>query len=134
MEFIVRKRLYSIIVENLENVCRHSHDYFQATAKRHTVSTIFVVSNNTDHFSVLTGNFILNDKISIVKAKLESVNSMDKDRLQSFYRDKLLQSGEMGGGVGIIEISLKSGAKISYEFKPVDEQVSFFVMQTRLNK
>ena len=134
MDFLTRKRLYSLIVENLENISRHSKDFVTTEGRPESVATIFTVSKNETDFTIVTGNFVTNERIPLISEKIEKVNALEKEDLQELYRQRLLESSDQGGGLGIIDISLKSGAKLSYHFRPVSDHTSFFIMQTTLSK
>lgn len=134
MDFQMKKRFYAVVVECLDNISRHNFaiDGEQLPA-RHT-ATIFTISEYPGHFTIQTGNYIHNKNIPALAARLETVNNLDKEGLKALYREKMLSSPETGGGLGIIDISLRTGCKISFDFKPVNDDISFFVLQTILSK
>ncbi len=134
LDFQVKKRFYAVVVECLDNISRHNMaiEGEQLPAK-HT-STIFTISEYEDHFTIQTGNYIHNKDVQHLATRLEKVNSLDKEGLKALYREKMLESPTGGGGLGIIDMSLRTGCKISYDFKPVNGDISFFVLQTILSK
>lgn len=134
MDFQIKKRFYAVVVECLDNITRHNYALEGEVLPKHNTSTIFTISEHTDHFKIQTGNYIHNNHVAFLSEKLDKVNSLDKEGLKEFYREKLTASPRGGGGLGIIDISLRSGCKISYEFKPVSDNISFFVLQTTVNK
>lgn len=134
MDFQLKKRFYAVVVECLDNISRHNFALEGEDLPAHHNVTIFTISEHPGHFTIQTGNYIHNKDVAALSAKLETVNSLDKDGLKSLYREKMLNSPEGGGGLGIIDISLRTGCKITYDFKPVTNDISFFVLQTILNK
>jgi hypothetical protein len=132
-DYLVKKRLYNIVVECLENIARHSEANSQPDQPRFNVSTIFTIAKTEEGFDIVTGNFIQEESIPAMRERLEKVNSLDKEGLQDMYRNKLIENPPAGGGLGIIDISIKSGCKLSYEFKPVRDGLSFFILQTTVS-
>lgn len=87
-------------------------------------------------YIILTGNHIPTDQIDVLVKKIELVNSLDKKGLQDFYRQTLAKESPLerdNAGLGIIDIALKSGNKLEYEFRPVTKDVSFYIIQARIS-
>ena len=126
---VVKKRIYNVVVECLDNVSRHNFVPGKSDGPLKMYSTIFTLSKHENHYKILTGNYVLNTNIGELTERIEKVNSLDRTGLQSLYREKISERSE-GGGLGIVDISIKSGSKLSYEFKPVTEHLSFFILQT----
>ena len=134
MDFQLKKRFYAVVVECLDNISRHNYALAGEKLPAKHTSTIFTISEHPEYFTIQTGNYIHNNHIPVLTAKLEKVNSLDKDGLKEFYRQKMSESPRGGGGLGIIDMSLRTGCKLSYEFKPSGEDISFFVLQTIVSK
>jgi hypothetical protein len=87
-------------------------------------------------YSIITGNYILNENISALKNRLDEVNSLNKDELKEYYK-KVLNNGEMslkgGGGLGMIDIARKTGEKLEYNFLEIDNKVSFFTLNIKVS-
>jgi hypothetical protein len=134
MDFQLKKRFYAVVVECLDNISRHNYvlegEKFPA---KHT-STIFTISEFDNHFTIQTGNYIHNKHVPLLSQRLEKVNSLDKEGLKALYREKITESPQSGGGLGIIDISIRTGCKISFDFRPVTDDISFFVLQTIVSK
>lgn len=126
----IKKKIYNITVECLDNITRHN---INSDLSGKIPPTIFIFSGDVEHYKIITGNHIHNADISVLTQRIEKANSLDKKGLQDLYRKKMLEKNTFGG-LGIIDIALKSGSKLSYEFKPVSENVSFFIFQTIVKK
>ena len=133
MDFLLKKRFYAVVVECMDNITRHNTAIEQDQLPFKYTSTIFAISSYPDHFKIQTGNYILNSQIQALTERLDKVNSLDKEGLKALYREKISARPE-GGGLGIIDISLRSGCKLSYEFKNISDEVSFFILQTIVSK
>jgi len=134
MDFQLKKRFYAVVVECLDNISRHNMALEGEQLPARHSATIFTISEHEAHFTIQTGNYIHNKDVPALSAKLEKVNSLDKEGLKELYREKMRNSPEGGGGLGLIDMSLRTGCKITYDFKPVTNEISFFVLQTILSK
>lgn len=131
LDFQNKKRFYAVAAECLDNVHRYNH---QMEGANGITKTFFNISDTKDYFIIQTGNYIHSDQMPSLIEKLEKVNSLDRDSLKKLYREKLSESPAKGGGLGIIDISLRTGCKISYEVKPISDNVSFLVLLTSIKK
>ncbi len=58
---------------------------------------------------------------------------MSKDELKEYYkaqRRKSPEEGSKGAGLGFIDMAKKASEPIEFDFKPIDEKVSFFSLKT----
>ena len=124
-----RKRVFHIMVESIQNITRHQ----EVPDSDPTIKAIFSIQKNNSIYYVTTGNLIEHKNVSDLKRKLEKVNSLDKKELSKFYRE-ILSDGKIsakgGAGLGLIEIVRKSGNKLFYDFKKIDDKFSFFYLHT----
>ena len=129
----VKKRVYHIMVECLQNICKHQdkkRDVFTGRAG------IFMISKFDDQYSITSGNLIESKSVDGLKDKLNKINSLDKEDLKELYR-KILEDGEFtkkgGAGLGLMDIARKSGKKLAFDFEPLDHKTSYFYLQTKLD-
>lgn len=132
----VRKKVYNILVECLQNLYHHIGDLEKGThADRNGSnseemrSAIFMIGKQGDRYSIITGNYILKEHERELRERLDNINSMSREELKDHYK-KVLNNGELsdkgGGGLGMIDIARKSGQKLEYSFTPLDQKNSFF--------
>ncbi len=129
-EVASKKKVYKVTVECLENICRHS-DQDQPNQP----SAIFLLGKDEDNYHVISGNYIFNSDIDLLKFSIEEINKLDKEHIKDRYRDVLIQnkiSIKGGAQLGIIDMALKSGNKLEYEFFPTTESVSFFILKIQI--
>lgn len=134
----IKKKVYNVLVECLQNLYHHldvspnSDEEESRVAK----SAIFMIGKNDTEYNIITGNYILTDNIQSLKFKLDKVNSMDKEQLKEYYK-QILSEGEFsskgGGGLGMIDIARKSGQKLNYNFKTIDNTYSFFSLNIKIS-
>ena len=59
------------------------------------------------------------------------MNAMSAEQLRAFYQESLsvAELSEKGGaGLGILDMARKSKMPLEYEFVPIDEHYSFFIL------
>ena len=126
----IKKRVYSILVECLQNITRHQDD---AKNDLPDSNGLFVIQKQEDKYFITTGNMVMNDNIDYIKNLIETINSLEKEELKSYYK-MVLEDGSLsakgGAGLGLIDMALKSGNKLLYQFRPVKDDSSFFYLHT----
>lgn len=129
----IRKRVFFIIVEGLQNVTRH-----QSSDKSDELAGypgLFVVQYKPDGYYITTGNLIKIEDEEIISKQINKINTLDKTELKQ-YSLEVLDEGEFsekgGAGLGLIEIARKSGCKLIYDFEKVNEEFSFFYLHTKI--
>lgn len=126
----MRKKVYNVLVECLQNLYHHNDlpDHDDSDLK--TRSSLFLIGRNDNStYRIITGNYILNTNVDELKEKLEKINGMSKEELKQYYISTLDNesfSDKGGGGLGMIDIARKSGQKFEYAFTLVNETYSFF--------
>lgn len=136
IDIVKQKRLYGIIVECLDNIAKHWVAIDIKKILGRASPPIFMLSRKEKHYYITTGNHIPNSQKEMIAEKIEKVNSLSKKALQEFYRKILSKSAHSpsdNAGLGIIDIALKSGNKLEYDFKPVSQDVSFYVIQAKIS-
>ncbi len=128
----IKKRIYLIMVEGLQNITRHQ----DAIIETDETAAIFIMQKKGDFYFITTGNIIPNIRISNLESQIKKVNSLEGDELKKYYREILTQgkiSDKGGAGLGLIEMARKSGSKLKYRFRKLNNQESFFYLQTGIN-
>ncbi len=125
----VKKKVYFIMVESLQNITRHQNDDLAAPG-------FFIIRRTGNDYYVTSCNTISNNEIELLESKLLEVNSLDQDSLKSHYKDILMHGGisdKGGAGLGLIEMARKSGNKLVYDFEEINDKVSYFFFQTKIS-
>jgi len=125
----VRKRVFHIIIECLQNITKHSDDYDEK--ERHIGNGLFVVGETKEGFYVITGNIVQNHRIQDLRQRIDVLNNSTAEELRGFFI-KQMMNGEIdekgGAGLGLIDIARKSGQKLFYHFVPFDDKSHFFIL------
>jgi len=127
MNITIRKKVYAAMVESLENIYKHQ-DFINDDNAYLPKFSLFADSQN---LSLFVSNSILNHKVTLLKSKLDKVNSLDKDGLKDLYKNTILSgnvSPKGGAGLGIINIAKVSENKINYTFTTISEKYSYFTL------
>jgi hypothetical protein len=127
---LLKKRVLQVVVECIQNIERHAGEFLDAKRK-----ASFLVFKKDNEYMVSFCNHISNSNIDGLKAKIDKINSFTKEELSSFYKTSLREntiSDKGGAGLGLIEISRKSGSKINYVFKKIDDVDSTFSLMVKI--
>jgi hypothetical protein len=99
-------------------------------------SAIVLVVRDANQFIIRTGNYIENRKVSKLKERLNTINSMNSEQLKCFYQERLnisTVSTKGTAGLGMIDIARKSGNKLDFEFLEINDQTSFFCLNVKID-
>ncbi len=128
------KRVYSILVEILENICKHSIcKSYSAINAPCSVS----ISQAPEKVIIIAGNPVSDEKREILAAQLELVNNLDQVALVSFYEDKInrkAKKNERNAGLGFLLMRIKSGNRIEYAFSKIEGNIWYFTVKIYINK
>ncbi|TAJ15291.1 hypothetical protein DMA11_02485 [Marinilabiliaceae bacterium JC017] len=130
----VQRKVFQVMVECLQNISKHADSICEEEEDRRG---IVMVSHGEESYNIITGNVIKNSKVPELQNILDLVNSLDKEGLSSLFKKQIKESriSEKGGaGLGLIDIAKKTGSKLTYEFKELNEQVSFFILTTSIKR
>jgi hypothetical protein len=124
---VLKKRVYNIMVECIENILRH-----KAADPNTDIHPYIVLEKGEGEYFITSGNLIINEEVDLLKEKLNIVSRQNKKGLLKMYDNQINKEDIIekdGAGLGIITIAIKSDSKINYTFTPVNEQFSVFELQ-----
>jgi len=130
------KRVYSIIVECLENMSKHSvRDPGYKNGKHPYISA----GEWEECIIIHAGNIVSLEKTDMLAARLNKVNNMNMEGLTDLYehilnREARLSENGAGAGLGFILMRLKSGRKIDFSFTKINDSYTLFEIQVSVNK
>ena len=126
----IKKRVYAIMVEGLQNITRHQDSSPEVKADH---KSIFVIQKLDDKYYITTGNIIEEQNIDNIKKLIAKINKLDKDELKAYYKQVLEEgtlSNKGGAGLGLIDMAKKSGNRLSYHFKHLSGNLHYFYLHT----
>lgn len=128
----IKKRIYFIMVESLQNIWRHQSS--NITTQIDTDS-FFIIQKHGKKYFISTGNLIEKDKKTEIIKHIEHINSLESDDLKK-YSKAVLENSQMsskgGAGLGLIEIARRSKAKLNYHFENIDDNHAYFYLHTEV--
>ncbi|MEO9531743.1 MAG: SiaB family protein kinase [Crocinitomicaceae bacterium] len=128
----VVKRMFSILVEGLQNVRIHG----ERDEDGNQVSFLIVLQNEED-YKVTFGNLIKRENIDKIKGRIDELNELDNAQVKEMYMEVLsngIMSNKGGAGLGFITMSLKSKNKLGYIAEEVSDDLVFFSVKIHLDR
>lgn len=131
-QLLIRKKVYFVMVECLQNITRHQEFADDPDFDR---NGLFILRRSNNAYSVTSANLIKEDTIENLRTKIDIVNSKDSNELKEYARE-VLSKGEFsekgGAGLGLIEMARKSGTKFKYRFEPYKHGYQVFYMNIEI--
>ncbi len=130
----ISKGLFSIFVEQVQNVIRYSAEGIpkngQAELKELRYGVLTVGREDETHF-VSCGNMILQPDVERLNAALAHIQLLDAKGLKALYKETLkgeTPEGSKGAGVGFIDIARRAQS-FEYDFTKIDDDFSYFCLK-----
>ncbi len=112
----IKKRASFLMVECFQNILRHGIQEESGEAEG-----FFGFYSSSDFLTINTINGINPSSVDPLRSALDDINALSPEEKKQRYREIIQNEsfGEEGGaGLGLIEISRKSGSKLEYEMEP----------------
>lgn len=128
----VAKGLFSLFVEQMQNVIRYSAEKESNNQDGTGVVLrygLLVVGTEADHYFVACGNMIDNQDVDTLRTNLTHIKSLDQEGLKALFRKTLkgeTPAGSLGAGVGFIDIARRATHGFEFDFSSVDASHSYF--------
>ena len=125
----VKRKVFNVMVECLQNIVKHSNEMEDDSPGK---NAIFLVGVDKQKYLISSGNVVYKENVETIKIMIDKINIMSKDELKEYYK-MVIKDGKIsekgGAGLGLIDMARKSGEKLTYEFKEIDDRFSFFSLQ-----
>ena len=129
-------KVHAAVVELSQNIIRYSaeraKDPIQPGDGNELGLGIIAIGCHNNRYTVTSGNLIDNGRVEPLRRLLERLKTMDREQLRRLFLEQRKSSppdGSQGAGLGIIDISRKAGEPVEFEFRPVDDKVSFYCIK-----
>jgi Family of unknown function (DUF6272) len=130
----IKRKVFNVMVECLQNISKHSDTGDEHSPMR---KAIFVIGKMDTEYVITSGNTILTQKVSYLAERLEKINNLDKEGLKNLYKD-IIKNGAIsdkgGAGLGFVDMARKSGNKLIFDFEPINDDLTFFLLQTTITR
>ncbi len=130
-----RKKIISTLVEMLQNIMHHGYVRVDSEDSKGALG-MFYISYKDKTFSLNTINYVSNAKIRELRSKLNYINGLSMDKLEEQYNKQLLNFNDAStplGGLGFLEMRLKSKKPLKYQIKTINEVLSYFALKVEFN-
>lgn len=132
-----RNKVSFVIVECFQNIVRHGNDTQTETNRTGTFSGLFSIRNTQESVYIASANLIENEKVPILRNKLETLNNLDKEQIKALYMD-ILTTGELsekgGAGLGLVEMARKSENPLEFIFENENDKFSLFYLMLKMQR
>ena len=128
-----RRRVFSILVETIENVAKYSPG---VEPEEKYGMPIAMIRLKDKSYLLTTGNLIPNDQVKSLRQKIDMVNKYDRAGLKELFRKSLsdqTSEGDSTGNMGLIDMARKSGNKLLYEFERINDQYSYYTLTVKVD-
>ena len=129
---IVVKRMFSILIEGLQNLRLHGGLDSQGVQ-----SGFLILANDDKHYKLVLANIINTEDAPNITRYIETINDYSKEELKAKYTSVLSNeflSEKGGAGLGLITTRMKSGNPLEYTLPSLDEDSSLFTLKISLDR
>lgn len=128
------KRVFSVFVEQAQNIIRYSADTLAKAGQEvdRLSSGVITVGCEAGRFFVVCGNVMRRQDAIPLEARLEKIRNLDAAGIKAFYLEKIKDTADpssMGASLGLIEIARRASEPIQYDFMEIDEDNLFYCMK-----
>lgn len=131
------RRMFGIFVELAQNVKNYSAETELGQDGVPVGIGILMLSEGEHHYSVNSGNLVRKADAPRLREECEYIKGLDKTALKAYHEERIESDpppGSKGAGLGLIEITLKTGGNVRYEFTPYDDDYEFFSITASVEK
>ncbi len=129
------RKVSFMLVECFQNILKHSESFGEGELPFDD-DGMFSFKYTDSSFVINSINILRNKDVPNLVSLIEQVNALDEKQLKKFYLEHLENnslSAKGGAGLGLIELSRKSGQKILYKIFELDKTYSQFHQQITLS-
>lgn len=123
--------VFSVFIEMTQNIMKYSDEVRSLGGDEEIMYGAIGVTAKNDCYTVRCGNLIRNDNIDGLKCRLDELIPMTHEEVRAFYKKRIYDKSHTtpkGAGLGLIEIAKIAKHPFSYEFLPVSEDMSYYIL------
>ncbi|TAE28911.1 MAG: hypothetical protein EAZ92_07450 [Candidatus Kapaibacterium sp.] len=131
------KKLFITTIELIQNIKNYSAEMIDLAGNSPAGVGFAGVYSNDDEFISVSGNLVKTDQVERIKAHCAKVRGQTVQELRALYNAQLREpppEGSKGAGLGFIDIAIKTGGQVDFEFTPINDDVTFFTISAFINK
>lgn len=126
----VLKKIFNITIELTQNLYHHGIVPVSFGIDNCKLGA-FIITYEENCYKISSGNFVDAECYNQIKERLKQINNLSPEATKKLYLSTLNNdtfSNKGGGGLGIIDIALKSGNEINYNFYEYQSDYLFFAL------
>ena len=132
------KKLFAIFIELAQNIAFYSAEkyHFDEKERTHGIGTI-LVKDSVGKITFTCGNLVDNKSVLELINKCEHINSLNYDELRELrkeIRNAPRKENHKGGNIGLVQVALKSENPLTTKAIEIDNDHSFFLLSTEIEK
>ena len=123
--------VFSVFIEMTQNIMKYSDDIRKLSDDEELMYGAISVSAADDCYTIRCGNLIRKDNVEDLKSRLDELIPMTHEEIRAFYKKRIYDKSHTtpkGAGLGLIEIAKLAKEPFSYEFLPVSDDVSYYIL------
>ncbi len=131
------KKLFVTTIELIQNIKNYSAETVDVTGNSPVGVGFAGVYSGEDEFISVSGNLVKTAHVERIKAHCSKVRGRTVQELRALYNEQLKEpppEGSKGAGLGFIDIAIKTGGQVDFEFTPINDDVTFFTISAFINK
>lgn len=127
---ILVKRVFSIMIEQLQNIRIHGHENEIEKQIGHVM-----VNENKGEYNMSFGNLVSKEDVDRLTSYFEHLNTLNEHEIKQKYLEVLgngILTESNGVGLGLITVVMKSKSKIEYQFLDYNEKLDYLEMKLNI--
>lgn len=131
-------KIFSIFIEMAQNISYYSAetDFFDDITKKYGIGTI-IINELAESYKMTSANMVATEVAQKIIDKCKTINTLDTEGLRNLKKEVRSSpriEEHKGGGIGLIQIAIKSENPLEVETKPFDDTNSLLVLSTKIDK
>ncbi|MEM6299529.1 MAG: SiaB family protein kinase [Bacteroidota bacterium] len=131
----IKKKVFNVMVEALQNIDKHSSEFNQE--KYGKKNAIFLLSKRDDAYVITTGNPVEVAHVENITSRIDKLNAMDEAQIKQERRERMkkLKNAEEdlsdvgGAGLGFIDMRKRTGNPLIYDMEVINDELKFFSLK-----
>ncbi len=133
----LRKRIFQITVELIQNIYRHSNVAPPEIAENYKKFGFYILSKISNFaYKITVGNFVKEQIKQYLETYLNTIKTLNQNELKEYYYQILNNKSfttQGGGGLGFIEIAKKSNSNFDFKFIKYNLDLYLFIYNVTIS-
>lgn len=131
----VATRIFSVLVEQMQNIIRYSEESLSVSAKTEEEAMgkgVVAVGKEGEHYFIISGNVVRTENVKKLSDRLDLIAGMSYPELKDTYkvlRKKEPEPESRGAGLGFLEMARRASVPLEYKIQPLDDNYAYFSLQ-----